>query len=240
MTLGRATALALAVWWSSRPLVWADSIARFWNEEILNAIRIDLPHPPVHARNLFHLSAVMYDAWAAYDPKAAGFLYGEKHTATDVAVARREAISYAAYRLLRQRCALSRSAATTFAVLDARFAALGFNRNNLDATPVTPAGVGNAVFAALTAFVAEDGARQNFAYADPQPSNGGYRTVKALPLAIAIPGTLAMNVNRWQPLAITDATSQNGIPVDSNQTFLGSQWLNVRPFALTRDTGGRP
>jgi len=240
MTLGRATALALAVWWSSRPLVWADSIARFWNEEILNAIRIDLPHPPVHARNLFHLSAVMYDAWAAYDPKAAGFLYGEKHTATDVAVARREAISYAAYRLLRQRYALSRSAATTLAVLDARFAALGFNRNNLDATPVTPAGVGNAVFAALTAFVTEDGARQNFAYADLQPSSGGYRTVNALPLAIAIPGTLAMNVNRWQPLAITDATSQNGIPVDSIQTFLGSQWLNVRPFALTRDTGGRP
>ena len=40
----------------------AHSIARVWDEEILAAIRIDLPHPPVHARNLFHLSAAMYDA----------------------------------------------------------------------------------------------------------------------------------------------------------------------------------
>ena len=38
----------------------SPSIARVWNEEILAAIRIDLPHPPVHARNLFHLSAARY------------------------------------------------------------------------------------------------------------------------------------------------------------------------------------
>jgi len=30
----------------------AQSIARVWDEQILSAIRIDLPHPPVHARNL--------------------------------------------------------------------------------------------------------------------------------------------------------------------------------------------
>ena len=232
--------LALVLAWCVRMPVGAESIARFWNEEILNAIRIDLPHPPVHARNLFHLSAVMYDAWAAYDSEAAGFLYGAKHTAPDLESARHEAISYAAYRLLRQRYALSRNAVTTLAVLDARFAAFGFDRNNVDATPTTPAGVGNAVFAALNAFVADDGARQNFAYADLLPSEGGYVTVNYLPLAIAIPGTLAMDVNRWQPLAITDATSQNGIPVDSIQKFQGPQWLNVRPFALTREVAGRP
>lgn len=240
MKFFRATLFLLALGWSTCRPAGAESIARFWNEEILNAIRIDLPHPPVHARNLFHLSAVMYDAWAAYDPRAAGFLYGAKHTATEVESARREAISHAAYRLLRQRYALSRNAATTLAVLDARFASLGYDRNNTDATPTTPAGVGNAVFAALNAFVAEDGARQSFAYADLLPSEGGYVTVNFLPLAIAIPGTLALDVNRWQPLAITDATSQNGIPVDSIQKFLGPQWLNARPFALTRETTGRP
>jgi hypothetical protein len=47
-------------------------------------------------------------------------------------------------------------------------------------------------------------------------------------------------VNRWQPLAVTDATTQNGIPTDSIQRFLGPQWLNVRPFALTRDEANRP
>ena len=72
------------------------SIARIWNEEILAAIRIDLPHPPVHARNLFHLSVAMYDAWAAFDPTAVGYLHHQKHTATNTVAARREAISYAA------------------------------------------------------------------------------------------------------------------------------------------------
>ncbi len=32
----------------------AQSIARVWDEQILSAIRIDLPNPPVHARNLYH------------------------------------------------------------------------------------------------------------------------------------------------------------------------------------------
>jgi hypothetical protein len=67
----------------------------------------------------------MYDAWAAYDNVAVGYLYREKHTAADPANARREAISYAAYRILRERYALSRNAAVTLAALDARMSALG-------------------------------------------------------------------------------------------------------------------
>ena len=59
----------------------SQSVARVWDEEILSAIRIDLPNPPVHARNLFHLSVAMYDAWAAYDNVAVGYLYHAKRTA---------------------------------------------------------------------------------------------------------------------------------------------------------------
>ena len=81
----------------------AQSIARIWDEETLSAIRLDKPNPPVHARNLFGLSAAIYDAWAAYDPVAVGYAYRGKHSATDVAAARREAISYAAYRVLKER-----------------------------------------------------------------------------------------------------------------------------------------
>jgi hypothetical protein len=36
--------------------VSGSSVARIWNEQILGAIRIDTPHPPVHARNLLFLS----------------------------------------------------------------------------------------------------------------------------------------------------------------------------------------
>src|SRR5215470_4551851 len=82
----------------------SQSIARIWDERALSAIRVDTPHPPGQARNFFSLSVCMYDAWAAYDTNGAvGYVYRGKHTAPDVAEARREAISYAAWRLLKER-----------------------------------------------------------------------------------------------------------------------------------------
>src|SRR5438874_13173973 len=81
-----------------------NSIARVWNERALAAIRADTPHPPAQARNYFSLSVCMYDAWAAYDTNGAvGFIYRGKHTAPDIAAARSNAISYAAFRLLTER-----------------------------------------------------------------------------------------------------------------------------------------
>src|SRR6185295_7145194 len=96
-----------------------QSIARIWDEQILSAIRIDTPNPPVQARNLFSLSVCMYDAWAAYDTNGAvGFIYRKKHTALFVAEARRVAISYAAYRILKERHAYSRTATNTLPMDD--------------------------------------------------------------------------------------------------------------------------
>src|SRR6478735_3346860 len=46
------------------------SVARIWDDQLLHAISIDTARPTVHARNLFSLSTVMYDAWSAYDPTA--------------------------------------------------------------------------------------------------------------------------------------------------------------------------
>ena len=46
------------------------SMARLWNEKVLDAIRADFARPTVHARNLFHTSAAMYDAWAIYEENA--------------------------------------------------------------------------------------------------------------------------------------------------------------------------
>ncbi|MEL6191495.1 MAG: hypothetical protein AAFR66_05575, partial [Bacteroidota bacterium] len=53
------------------------SVARQWNEALLFAIRNDLARPTVHARNLFHTSAAMYDAWAIMDETAEPFLIGK-------------------------------------------------------------------------------------------------------------------------------------------------------------------
>src|SRR5437773_7143541 len=79
------------------------SVARRWDEALLDAIRRALPNPPVHARNLFHLSVAMWDAWAAYDPNARGYLMTAKVSTSDVERARREAISYAAWAVLTER-----------------------------------------------------------------------------------------------------------------------------------------
>ena len=54
-----------------------------WNEQLLHAISIDTARPTVHARNLFHLSTAMYDAWAAYDATAAQYIHHEKLSAAD-------------------------------------------------------------------------------------------------------------------------------------------------------------
>ena len=67
------------------------------------AIRRDFPAPTVHARNLFHLSAAMWDAWAAYDPVADGVFVTEKVEAERPDTDRERAISYAAHRLLSHR-----------------------------------------------------------------------------------------------------------------------------------------
>lgn len=55
----------------------SQSIARQWNEELLNAIRSDFARPTIHARNLFHTSVAMYDAWALFDTQAETVFLGK-------------------------------------------------------------------------------------------------------------------------------------------------------------------
>jgi hypothetical protein len=208
------------------------SIARVWDETILSAIRIDTPNPPVHARNLFHLSIAMYDAWAVYDPTAHGYLTTAKITGltpSEVAAARREAISYAAYRVLSNRYALSANAAQSQQAFDALMADLGFDPGVTTSDGDAAVAVGNRIGAAVIAFGDTDGSNQAGRYQDPT-----YTSVNA-PLPVAIPGTVMVDPNRWQPLALDVFFTQNGIPQpQSVQPFLGARWNGVTPFALVR------
>ena len=90
------------------------SIARQWNEQVLTSIRLDFARPTIHARNLFHTSAAMYDAWAVYHPSADTYFlgktvqgfsipFGEVVVPSDSEAAQNEAISYAVYRLILHR-----------------------------------------------------------------------------------------------------------------------------------------
>src|SRR5204862_637297 len=94
------------------------SVARRWDEALLDAIRRALPNPPVHARNLFHLSVAMWDAWATYDTTAVGYISKKKVSAANVAQARDEAISYAAWAVLKARYQNANGAEDSLAEFD--------------------------------------------------------------------------------------------------------------------------
>ena len=210
------------------PAEHADwSVARRWDEALLDAIRRALPNPPVHARNLFHTSVAMWDAWAAYDPTANGYIYTTREQADDVAAARDEAISYAAYRVLSARFIKAVGGAESLAefadTMDALCYPVTVNTTEGD----TPAAVGNRIAAAVLAYGLEDGSNQAEGYASP-----GYAPVND-PLVVNKPGTTMQDPNRWQPLQIEKMISQNGIPVENGvQQAVGPHWGHVLGFGI--------
>lgn len=220
---------------------FAESIARQWNVENLAAIRIAFPDPPVHARNLFHVSAAMYDAWAAYDPTAVGYAHREPAAPPDgvpLEDARREAISYAAYRVLVERYFThphpktpAANADTAKASFDTFLASLGYSAEITTTTGDSPAAVGNRVAASVLAFAASDGSREQQGYNDPT-----YSPVNS-PLIFDNASIQMNDPNRWQPLAFDFRVTQNGIVAESVQTFVGPHWGSVRPFAMHLDPG---
>ncbi|MBN9693696.1 MAG: vanadium-dependent haloperoxidase [Verrucomicrobia bacterium] len=233
------------------------SIARNWNERILEGIRMDTPHPPGQARNLFSFSVCMYDAWAAFDTNAVGFVYREKHTAPDLAAARREAISYAMYRMMLERHAFSRTATNQADANPAFMTALGYDPSNVSRDPSTPAGIGNRIYDAVSAWFLEDGSRQTagtpFPMANPPVAYPDYppghprRYVFANPLMNPfLPGiddgtnNTVVDVNKWQRLIVAGSIDQNGFPQNPVQGYLGAQWLWVRAFSLGRTDENRP
>lgn len=228
-----------------------NSVARVWDEVALAAIRLDTPHPPAQARNLFSLSVCMWDAWAAYDTNAVGYVYHGKHTAADVFAARNQAISFAAYRMLKERhfYSTANNRAAVLAADDAKMAALGYDTNYV-ARDSTPAGVGNTIYDAVSAWFINDGSRQtNGTQAAPYPDypvgQGGYNYINpglftANEGISDTNGAPIVDVNHWQRLSILNGADQVGNPTGQLQRYLGAQWLGVRPFALTRADSTKP
>jgi hypothetical protein len=247
------TCSAAINWYVPNP---SYSIARNWSERALEGIRMDTPHPPGQARNLFSFSVCMYDAWAAYDPNAVGFVYRGKHTATDVAAARREAISYAVYRMMLERHAYSRTATNQASANPVFMAALGYDTNNVSRDPSTPAGVGNRIYDAVSAWFLEDGSRQTagtpFPTANPPIAYPDYPVGHPRRYVFANPplnpflhgisdGTnTIVDVNKWQRLIVAGSIDQNGFPQNPLQGYLGAPWLWVRTFSLSRTDSDKP
>ena len=208
------------------------SVARQWNEAVLAAIRNDFPAPTVHARNLFHSSAAMWDAWAAYDPVSVGVYVDEDRidgdaAADEVRSAREEAMSYAAYRILVERYLPSPEAEKSVTRLDELMGELCYDIDVTSTEGDSPAAFGNRIAEVVLAETIDDGSNEanNYAAADYEPVNP--------PLVVDRSGTTMNDPNRWQPLELEKMVAQNGLPLDETvQTFVGPHWGSVTPFAL--------
>jgi hypothetical protein len=211
------------------------SVARVWDEALLDAIRRDTPAPTVHARNLFHTSAAMWDAWAAYDAGAEGYFDKEKVQAYDIATAREAAMSYAAYRLLLHRYSVAAGLQETFDELTQTMRSLCYDIDFVSTEGDSPAALGNRIAAKIIAYGRTDGAHEPIRYAPVgfAPANP--------PLVVAEPGTTMTDPSRWQPLALAQNVAQNGLTIPGKvQSIVGPFWGHVKSFALTPSTGGVP
>ncbi|MBL4659727.1 MAG: vanadium-dependent haloperoxidase [Alcanivoracaceae bacterium] len=204
------------------------TVAREWNEELLDAIRSDKARPTVHARNLYHVSAAMWDAWASYDASSDGVFYLENHQATDVEASRNETISYAVFRVLNQRFAHSVSAESTLQSFHDKMIELGYDVNISSTSGESPAAIGNAIAELIISMGLEDGSNEENQYV-----NTYYNPIN-LPLVPNLPGNPDItDPNRWQPLALDYFIGQSGVILGEYPEFLGPEWGHVTPFALT-------
>jgi hypothetical protein len=211
------------------------TVARVWDETLLELIRQVVPAPTVHARNLFHTSAAMWDAWAAYDATADGYFVDEKHSADDVNEAREVAISFAAYRILLWRYATVSDLAAATDQLNAVMASLCLRPDHEATEGDGPAALGNRIAATVLEYGSSDGALEDERYVD-----SSYRAAND-PLVVDEPGTVMRDPNSWQPLSLGLQLSQNGLPIPGNvQTNIGPHWGYVTPFALSASPTGTP
>lgn len=222
-----------------------ETVARQWNEVLLEAIRGDFARPTVHARNLFHTSVAMYDAFAAYDTVDATvflgnvwqgydcpFDFSQLEVPADAAErdsAVHKAISYAAYRLLSHRFSDSPGAAESLAAFDGLMATMGYDTAFISVDPADgPAALGNYIGEHMIAFGLQDGANEHLGYA-----NETYVPINPA-LELAEPGNPDLiDPNAWQPLAIPVFIDQSGNVLSETPEFVGAEWGFVSPFALT-------
>ncbi|MCB9690474.1 MAG: hypothetical protein H6736_01545 [Alphaproteobacteria bacterium] len=207
------------------------SIARRWNEQLLGAIRRDIPNPPVHARNLLHVSMAMYDTWAAYQDVATPVEVTEGPFPTASAADRDLAITYAAYRVLTHRYAGAQNAATSLACFDAFMDVLGADPTDLHVDGDDPIAVGNRVGQAIVDRFLDDGCNEANGYADTT----GWEASNPV-MVVDRPGTPLTDPDVWQQLNLALAETQNGIVLDDTvQPYIGPHWAGVETFAATPD-----
>lgn len=218
------------------------SLARRWNEVMISAIRQDLARPPVQARNLFHFSICLYDAWSVYQNNTFEYVLGKTHNGIyhpynnqkplwmgDTNASIEMALSYAAYRFLIHRFANSPNAAISKYRFDTLMINLGYDTSYIGTDYIngTPADMGNYIAQRVIIMGLNDGSNQagNYFFQGYAPANPPLHTDSSDNITMIDP-------NRWQPLTFTSALDQGGNPIPSTPPFICPGWGYVNPFGL--------
>lgn len=217
-----------------------QSIARRWNNIVLEAIRNDFARPTVHARNLYHHSIVCYDSWAAFNPSKSLFFLGQTFYGYDcqfngvqipgnVEVGRIEAISYASYRFIENRYSNSPDYNSTLALANQLMNELGLDVSytSTDYMNEGAPALGNYLAAQIQAYGLTDGSNEVNGF-----DNQFYTQINP-PLEMSQPGNPSIqDPNHWQPLSLETLIDQSGNVISTTQPHLSPEWGNVHPFAL--------
>ena len=216
------------------------SVAREWNEILLEAIRNDFARPTVHARNLYHHSIITYDAWAVYQPSQETYLIGDTldtyisifegiNTPLELNDAIHETIAYASFYFIKNRYHNSPDYNSTYILMYNAMNAHGYsvNNTNLDYENGGPAELGNFIAQEIINYGFTDGSNEINEF-----ENSFYTSINP-PLIMSDPGNPdIIDPNRWQTLTLDSTIDQSGNLVDNTLPFLSPEWGNVTPFAL--------
>lgn len=220
----------------------SKSIAREWNEIVLEAIRGDFARPTIHARNLFHISIAMYDSWAIANNTASTYLIGQEigsfSSELDTKALKssfskseiEEILSHAVYHLILHRYKDSPGYTHTLDLANNLMEKYDYDIRNTSLYYISnsPAAIGNYIAYEIIRYGFLDGANEE----------NGYRNVYYSPVnpPLDLTGNKSFELpypDRWQPLFFNRFIDQSGnlLPEDTPE-FLSPEWGNVEPFAL--------
>ncbi len=184
----------------------------------------------------------MYDAWSAIDGTSSTYLLGKQLRGYDCEfngfsasgseiAAKEEAVSYAAFRLLEHRFGRSSLPDVILRPFDV-IQELGFDPDfeSTDYSSGSAAALGNHIASCYIGFGLQDGSNEANDYANVsyEPINPG--------IDPELPGNPdIVDLDRWQPVLLVLFIGQSGIPEIGSPPFIGPEWGQVEPFALSAD-----